>query len=107
MTPMEKLTERLNTALREHGYTVFERELSYAEGGQRQMDCWRWEGVARQANLPSTIKPIGSYDTVSECARRGVTFMFYPRYIDVTALPKSSVERDNGNVPEANRDDRT
>ena len=55
MTPMEKLTERLNTALREHGYTVFERELSYAEGGQRQMDCWRWEGVARQANLPSTI----------------------------------------------------
>lgn len=70
VSPVQQLVRRLVA----HGFT--DVQLWYPDGGQRRVDCARWEASGRKDGKTWGIT---SWDgTVTICARRGFTLEYDP-----------------------------
>ena len=85
--------QRLQRLLEEQGFEV--RWLEPAKGYWKQQDVYRWEGcvVDRGSPLPIGMsrreQHIGSFDTMTDCAKRGVVVKkaFHGFGLEADALP--------------------
>jgi|GEM_PF-3739588 len=99
-----KPREKLAALLREHGIQVEADELRANTGywSHAQQDCYRWECFLSTAGegftfnghvfIPGESIHLTSWDTMTECARRGIVLGNYERdlyfQIEVSAKPR-------------------
>lgn len=73
-------------------------------GYWRKMDCWRWSAHVRPESS-SVIVTIGSYDTITDCASRGIEVVCERSGVwEVYAKPKKEMGNNEDTVSRAEHD---
>ena len=78
MTPTDRLIEKLNGLLANHGMEV--DYIEYVKGYWKQADVMRWEGQVKIAHINNATPMwfIGSWDTIRDCLKYPLAIEFRP-----------------------------